>query len=168
MPFVFLLKVHCIAPRWSTFQGVSRSVDVILVKDFANSVDILLFNNLSYSGINSHISKIMSIQSLVCWNEIRDVLFWKDLLKIKLFFKDPTHVIRNIQSFDCHVFWKQKLTRCKTKMVFFLWFFVSILDSDFGYIFWWSMMRWPSVNFRKQKALVKTWGFIKKDCFLFF
>jgi hypothetical protein len=38
----FLLRVHCIAPRWSTFQGVSRSVDVILVKDFANSIDILL------------------------------------------------------------------------------------------------------------------------------
>jgi hypothetical protein len=81
----------------------------------------------------------MSIRSLICWNEIRDVLFWKDLLKIKLFFiKDPTHVIRNIQSFDCHVFWKQKLTSCKTKMAFFSffsWIFVSILDSDFGYIF---------------------------------
>eukprot|EP00258_Populus_trichocarpa_P023008 XP_024439027.1 uncharacterized protein LOC112323800 [Populus trichocarpa] len=29
------------------------------------------------SGINSHISKIMSIQSLVCSNEIRDVFFEK-------------------------------------------------------------------------------------------
>jgi hypothetical protein len=31
----------------------------------------------------------MSIRSLVCWNEIRDVFFWKDLLKIKLFYQRP-------------------------------------------------------------------------------
>jgi hypothetical protein len=77
IPFAFLFRVHCIAPRWSTFQGVSRSVDVILVQDFANSIDILLLWQSFCSGINSHTSKIMSIQSLVCWNEIRDVLFWK-------------------------------------------------------------------------------------------
>jgi len=79
--------------------------------------------------------------------------FEKTFWKSSFFIKDPTHVIRNIQSFDCHVFWKQKLTRCKTKMVFFSWFFVSILDSDFGYIFWWSMMRWLSVNFKENKRL---------------
>jgi hypothetical protein len=56
---------------------VSRSVDVILVQDFANSIDILLVWQSFCSGINSHTSKIMFIQSLVCWNEIRDVLFWK-------------------------------------------------------------------------------------------
>ena len=47
-----------------------------------------VFDNLPCSGINSHISKIMSIQSLVCWNEIRDVLF-ENLLKIKLFDQRP-------------------------------------------------------------------------------
>jgi hypothetical protein len=133
----FPFRVHCTAPRWSTFQGVSRSFDVILVKDFANSIDILLVWQSFYSGINSHTSKIMSIQSLVCWNEIRDVLFLKRPFENQafFFFKDPTHVIRNIQSFDCHVFWKQKLTCCKTKMVFFmvlcihfrLWFRVYLL-----------------------------------------
>jgi len=71
--------LHC--PRWSTCQGVLRSVDVISVKDFANSIDILLVWQSFYSGINSHTSKIMSIQSLVCWNEIRDVLFWKYFFK---------------------------------------------------------------------------------------
>jgi len=40
--FVFLPMIHCVASRWSTFQGVSRNVDVILVKDFANSVDVLV------------------------------------------------------------------------------------------------------------------------------
>jgi len=44
----------------STFQGVLRRVDVISVKDFADSIDVLS-DNLP-SGINSHISKIMSIQ----------------------------------------------------------------------------------------------------------
>ena len=56
--------------------------------------------------------------------------FWKSS-----FFSKIQHVIRNIQSFDCHVFWKQKLTCCKTKMVFFmvlcihfrLWFRVYLL-----------------------------------------
>jgi len=54
-----------------------------------------------------------------CWNEIREMSFFeKTFWKSSFFIKDPTHIIRNIQSFDCHVFWKQKLTRCKTKMVF--------------------------------------------------
>ena len=47
-----------------------------------------VFDNLPCSGINSHISKIMSIQSLVCWNEIKDFLF-ENLLKIKLFDQRP-------------------------------------------------------------------------------
>jgi hypothetical protein len=48
-------------PKWSAFQGMSRSVDVISVQDFANSIDFL-FDNLSCSGIKSHISTVMSIQ----------------------------------------------------------------------------------------------------------
>ena len=38
---------------------------------------------------------------------------------------NPTYIIQYMQSFDCLVFWKQKLTRCKIKIAF-LWFFVSI------------------------------------------
>jgi hypothetical protein len=44
--------------------------------------------NLPCSGIKSHLSKIMSIQVLLKWNQ-RDVNFWKDLLKIKLFDQRP-------------------------------------------------------------------------------
>ena len=77
-----------------------------------------VFDNLPCSGINSHISKIMSIQSLVCWNEIRDVPFLEIFWKSSFLIKDPTHVIRNTQSFDCLVFWKQKSTRCRIKMAF--------------------------------------------------
>jgi hypothetical protein len=46
----------------------------------------------------------------------------------------------------------------RLKWLFFL-FFVSILESDFGYIFLWSMMRWPFLRIsknKKQDAQVKT------------
>jgi len=55
-------KVHCIAPR---------SVEEIWCH-FCQE-----FENLSYFGIKSHISKVMSIQVwLLKWNQ-RDVNFWK-------------------------------------------------------------------------------------------
>ena len=44
-----------------------------------------------------------------------EMSFWKSSF---FFIKYPTHVIRNIQSFDCHVFWKHKLTQCRIKMAF--------------------------------------------------
>jgi len=80
--FVFLLRVHCIAPRWSTFQGVSKRVEVISIRDFANSVDILLvwqsflfWNQISY--FKDHVYSKSS-----CWNKIREIsvlekIFWK-------------------------------------------------------------------------------------------
>jgi hypothetical protein len=40
----FLLRIHWIALRRSTFQGVSSNVDIILVKDFANSTNVLESN----------------------------------------------------------------------------------------------------------------------------
>jgi hypothetical protein len=46
---------------------------------------------------------------------------------------------------------EKKLTRCKIKMVF-PWFFVSILNSNFGYIFWLSVMRWPFMNLWENKV----------------
>ena len=56
-----------------------------------------------------------------------------------------------LQSFDCLVFWKQKWPVVRFKMTF-SWFFVSTLNSDFGYIFWWSVMRWHFYEFQKQDA----------------
>ena len=66
-----------------------------------------------------------------------------------------------MQSFDCPVFWKQKWPAVRLKWLF-PWFLVSVSIFDLGYIFWWSAVRWPSVNYKKQKAQVKTWGFFKK------
>jgi len=113
--FVFLPMIHCIASRWSTFQGVSRSVDVILVKDFANSIDILFVWRSFHSGINSHTSKIMSIQSLVVEMKSERCQF----LKIKFLRSKTQHTLFNV------IFWlscilKTEMTRCKIKMTFFM------------------------------------------------
>jgi len=177
IPFAFLLRVHCIAPRWSTFQGVSRSVDVILVKDFANSIDILLVWQSFCSIINSHTSKIMSIQSLVCWNEIRDVLFWKDLLKIKLFLSKIQHTLFEIYSpLIVMYFENRNWPVVRLKWLFFfmvlcihfrLWFWGISFDG-----LWWGDLY---VNFKnktqvKSQALsrevVSFWAFILSACII--
>jgi len=57
--------------------GVSRRIDVISVRNLQTPSMFFLFKNLSYFGIKSHISKVMSIQVwLLKWNQ-RDVNFWK-------------------------------------------------------------------------------------------
>ena len=63
--------------------------------------------------------------------------------------KDPTHY--SMQSFDCLVSWKQKWPVVRFKMAF-SWFFVSTLNFDFWYIFWWFVMRWHFYRFQKQDA----------------
>jgi len=129
---------------------------------------MFLFDNLSCSGIKSYISKIMFIQSLVVEMKSERYQFWKRSFENQASsIKDPTHVIQNMQSFDCPVFWKQKWFVVRLKWLF-SWFFVSVLTFDLGYLIWWFAMRWPSVNFKKQKAQVKTWGFIKKWLLSFF
>ena len=53
----FLFRVHYIAPEWSTFQGVSRNVDVFLSRILPIWSIFFLFGNISCSGIKSHISR---------------------------------------------------------------------------------------------------------------
>ena len=80
MLFVFLLRVHCIAPRWSTFQGVSGNVDVIFVKDFANSIDVLgwksflFWNQIPYFKNHVYSSLIVEMKSKM-------LVFWKSFQK---------------------------------------------------------------------------------------
>jgi hypothetical protein len=85
----FLLRVHCIAPGCSTFQGVSRSVNVISIKDFADSFDVLLCSTIFLVLESTLAFQRSCIFKSNCWNEIKDVRFWKDLLKIKLFGQRP-------------------------------------------------------------------------------
>jgi hypothetical protein len=86
----FLFRVHCIALSCSTFQEVSRSIDVTSVKILQTRSVLFLFDNLSCSGINSHISKIMPISKSNCWNQIREmsVFFF---LKFKLLWSKTQH-----------------------------------------------------------------------------
>ena len=67
-------------PSWRSIvlpPAVSRRIDVISVRNLQTRSMFFLFENLSYFGIKSHISKVMSIQVwLLKWNQ-RDVNFWK-------------------------------------------------------------------------------------------
>ena len=78
-----------------------------------------------------------------------EMSFLKIIWKSSFVIKDPTHY--SMQSFDCLVSWKQKWSVERFKMTF-SWFFVSTLNSDFGYIFWWSVMRRHFYRFQKQDA----------------
>jgi hypothetical protein len=162
----FPFRIHCIAPRWSTFQGMSRNIDVILVKDFANSIDVLLvwqsslfWNQISYFNAHVYSNLIVEMKSERCQ-------FWKVFLEIKLVWSKIQHTLFNV------VLWlpcilNTEMTRCKIKMTF-SWFFVSVLIFDLGYIFWWSMMRWPSVNFKKQKGSSQNLRIHQERLFSFF
>jgi len=105
----------------------------------------LFWNQISYFKGHVYSSLIVEMKSERCQ-------IWKRFWKSSFFDKKKSNTSHsNTQSFNCLVFWKQKVTRCKIKMVF-SWFFVSILKSDFGYIFWWSVMTWHCCEFQKQDA----------------
>jgi hypothetical protein len=99
-----------------------------------------VFDNLPCFGIHSHISKIMSIHSLVCWNEIRDVVFWKDLLKIKLYDQRPTYVIQNIHPLIVMYFENRNWPIVRLKWLFFFFFFM-VLCNHFRLWFWVHLLR---------------------------
>jgi hypothetical protein len=46
-------------------------------------------------------------------------------------------------------------------------FFVSILNSKFGYIFWLSVMRWPFMNFKKTRYPSQNLRLNQERLFLF-
>ena len=87
-------------------------------------------------------------------------------LKFKLLWSKAQHTSFNTCSPLIILYFENRNWLIKRSKWLFPWFFVSILISDLGYIFWWSVMRWPSVNFKKQDAQVRTRAFIKKSFFL--
>ena len=140
-----------------------REVSISFLSRICKLSHSSFLTNLSYSGINSHISKIMSIQSLVCWNEMKDFFFFgKDLLKIKLFGQKPNtrHSKYVIIWLSCIL--KKKLIHCKIKMAFFmvlcihfrLWFWVYLLMVCDEVICLWIS--------KKQDAQVKTQALLRK------
>ena len=107
--------LHC--PRWSSFQKVSRSVDVISVKGFANSISVLLvwqsflfWNQLLYFKGHIYSSLIVEMKSKRCQ-------FLKVFLKIKLLRSKIQHTLFNtVLWLSCIL--KTQMTRCKIKMTF--------------------------------------------------
>ena len=92
--FAFLLKVHYIAPRWPTFQGVSRNVDVIFVKNFANSIDVLVWKPFLFWNQISTFQR-SCLFKYNCWNEIREIsVFEKLFLKFELHWSKTQHTIQ--------------------------------------------------------------------------
>ena len=81
-------------PRWSTFQGVLRNVDVIFVKNFANSIDVLVWKSfLCLNQISTF--QWSCLFKYNCWNEIREmsvfeIIFFSFEIQTSLV-KDPTH-----------------------------------------------------------------------------
>ena len=120
---------------------------------FANLINVLPVWQ-SCSEVKLSYFKDYVYSKCSCWNEIREMSVFESFF---FFFeiqaslvKDPTHVIQCSPLIVLY-FWKQKWPVVRLKWLF-SWFFVSVLIFNLGYIFWWSAMRWPSVNFKKQKA----------------
>ena len=106
-------------PKWSTCQGVLRSVDVISVKDFANSIDVFLVWQI-FLVLESNLIFQRSCLFKSYWNEIKEMsIFEKTFWKSSFFIKDPTHVIRNIQSFDFMYFENRNWPVIRIKWFFF-------------------------------------------------
>jgi hypothetical protein len=114
-------------PRWQVvnFQGMLRNVDVILVKDFANSPDVLIWQSFLFwiqiSYFNGHVysSLIVEMKSERC--QFLKVFFF---LKIKFLRSKIQHTLFNA------VLWlscisKTKMTSWKIKMTFFMVLCVS-------------------------------------------
>jgi hypothetical protein len=115
------------APRWSEYcffsfsgstglppggQILSRRVEVISIRDFANSVNVLESNLIFQRSC---------LFKSNCWNEIREMLVLEVFLKIKFLQSKIQHTLFNV------VFWlpcilKTEMTCCKIKMTF-SWFF---------------------------------------------
>ena len=119
----------------------------------------MFWNQLSYFKDHVNSSLIVEMKS-------KRYQFWKRSFENQAFLSKTQHTLFNI------VLWlscilKTEMTHCKFKMTFFmvlcihfrLWFWGISFDG-----LWWGDLY---VNFKKQKTQVKTWGFIKKDCFFF-
>ena len=143
--FVFLLRIHCIAPRsveknWCHFcQEFANLVDVFLLKIF-----LILESNLTFQR--------SCLFKSDCWNEIREMSIFESIFGNQaLLVKDPTHAIQCNPLIVLYFLEKRNWLVVRLKWLF-PWFFVSILNSNFGYIFWLFVIRWPFMNFKKNKV----------------
>jgi hypothetical protein len=139
-------EVHCIAPRsvkknWCHFcQEFANFVDVLLIwKSF------LFWNQISHFKGHVYSSLIVEMESKRCQ-------FFKVFLEIKLYRSKIQHTLFNVVLWLSRILRERKNGPVVRLKWLFPWFFVSILNSNFGYIFWFSVMRWSFMNFKKNKV----------------
>jgi hypothetical protein len=139
-------EVHCIAPRsvkknWCHFcQEFANFVDVLLIwKSF------LFWNQISHFKGHVYSSLIVEMESKRCQ-------FFKVFLEIKLYRSKIQHTLFNVVLWLSRILRERKNRPVVRLKWLFPWFFVSILNSNFGYIFWFSVMRWSFMNFKKNKV----------------
>ena len=123
---------------------------------------LFLFDNLYCSEIKSHISKIIFVHSN-CWNEIREM----SVLESQAFWSKAQHTPFKIYSPLIILYFKNRNWLVVRLKWLFHGFLCQFLIFDLGYIIWWSVMRWPSMNFKENKSQKSELeGFIKNVCFL--
>jgi len=94
-------------------------------------------DNLPCFGINSHISKIMYIRSLVCWNEIIDVPFLKRPFENQAFWSKTQHTLFEIYSpLIVMYFENRNWPVVRLKWLFSFLFFFMVLCIHFRLWFW--------------------------------
>jgi len=180
----FIIWSSFIAPSWSEYCLFSYPGSTVLpqVVNFSRSVEkcwchscqgfcefnrcsscltiFLFWNQLSY--FKDH---VYSKSSLLKWNQ--RCPFLKRPFENQAFFQRS-----NTRYLKYTVLWlscilKTEMTHCKFKMTFFMVLYVNFNLWSCVYLF----TVCNEVTFcefqGKQKAQVKTWGFIKKDCFFF-
>jgi hypothetical protein len=118
--FVFLLKIHCIAPQVAGGQ-LSRNVK----KCWCHSCQgFCKFARCSYLTIFLVLESNLIFQRSClfksnCWNEIREMSVFESIFWKSSFFGQRSNTHYSMQSFDCLVFWKQKWFVVRLKWLFF-------------------------------------------------
>jgi hypothetical protein len=125
-------------PTAQLFQKVSRSIDIASVKDFANSIDAFLaWQSFLFGNQLSYFKDHVYLKSNY-WNEIREMSFLKKkkvFLKFTYLFKGQ-HTSFNTCSSLIILYFENRNWPVERLKWLFPWFFVLILISDLGYIFW--------------------------------
>ena len=142
-----VLQVHLCSQLLS--PGVSRRIDVIYVRNLQTWSMFFFWKCFLFWNQISHF-KGHVYSSLIVEMKLERCQFFKVFLEIKLCWSKIQHTLFNI------VLWLSCILREKKNWLvvrlkwLFPWFFVSILNSNFGYIFRLSVMRWPFTRYPSQ------------------
>jgi hypothetical protein len=119
-------------PGGSTFQRVLRRVDVISVKDFADSIDVLLCLTIFLLELTLTFQRSCLFKfSLLKWNQ-RCLCLKRIFLKNQAFWSKTQHTFFKIYSHLIVMYFDNRNWPVVRLKMAFSWLFVSILDSNLG------------------------------------